>query len=376
MAYPQHPENIKLHFILSTGRTGSTLLSTMFNMHPSVVSASEEPFAFSLYPKYKRISRWTSEIINEYCYDFYLFSEGKLEPQFGTQDDLRRILEEHKSQLNIDLAIKLTYLCFFPNKDKSNITTIVDKQLKFHYFLDKVAGRFPEAKFIILLRDPRDNSLVKWRRSVKQEKKGNYYVFGFMWWHVYSTLMKKKQNLGPKRFMEVYYENLMKDPEKELTKMCVFLGIDFHPLMLEYDTRVKEELQSEQSKQKLGSTVKQHIAMFHEGLTQKTSTDKIGFWKANMKQEEVNIVWTICGKLASKLGYEPPEKFKAVAGNPKFLMSVMYVYFTKVIFTKTYYALPFSVKYLIKKIRYRKNFRQGKYTTHDFYKTTLPKQSS
>jgi hypothetical protein len=47
-------KNISLNFILSTGRTGSTLLSSMLNMHPEILSVSEEPFAYNLYPKIQK----------------------------------------------------------------------------------------------------------------------------------------------------------------------------------------------------------------------------------------------------------------------------------------------------------------------------------
>ena len=107
-------KNTKLHFILSTERTGSTLLSTMLNMHPNVLSTFEESFAFTLYPKYKNVTNWTSETIKQYCYDFYLFSEGYLEIQFGSKKDFIALLEKNKPDLTCDLVFKLSYFNFFP----------------------------------------------------------------------------------------------------------------------------------------------------------------------------------------------------------------------------------------------------------------------
>src|ERR1039457_7247395 len=129
----QQVKDIKLNFILAIARTGSTLLSSMLNTHPNVISTIEEPFAYNLYPKYKSIEQWTSETIQEFCYDFYLFSEGRLEVQLGTKKDLETILETNQSSLNAEIAIKLAYLCFFPHKDKNEINTVVDKELKFHF---------------------------------------------------------------------------------------------------------------------------------------------------------------------------------------------------------------------------------------------------
>ena len=74
----QQVKDIKLNFISATVRTGSTLLSTLLNSHPNVVSTFEEPFAYNLYPKYKNIAKWASETLQEFCFDFYLFSEGNL----------------------------------------------------------------------------------------------------------------------------------------------------------------------------------------------------------------------------------------------------------------------------------------------------------
>ena len=123
----QNLDKISLNFILSTGRTGSTLLSSMLNMHPNVISTSEEPFAYNLYSKYHSVSNWNDEMIESFCNDFFLFSEGKLDAQFGSKEDLKDILKKNQSILHGINAIKLAYFAFLTNKNKSEITTIVDK---------------------------------------------------------------------------------------------------------------------------------------------------------------------------------------------------------------------------------------------------------
>jgi hypothetical protein len=99
-------------------------------MHPNVISPHEEPFSYTLYQKYGDIKHWTSKEINSYCNDFYFFLKGKLN-RFGTKEGLRVALETHKPDLTFEIVIHLTYLSFFPEKDKTGITTIVDKQLGF-----------------------------------------------------------------------------------------------------------------------------------------------------------------------------------------------------------------------------------------------------
>jgi hypothetical protein len=358
-------KDIKLNFILATARTGSTLLSSMLNTHPNVISTIEEPFAYSLYPKYSKIKIWTSETIQKYCYDFYLFSEGFLEIQFGTKKDLVTLLEDNKSILTSDIAIKLTYLCFFPNKDKTQISTIIDKQLRFHFCLEKVAQFYPKSKFIILYRDPRDQCLAKYRMSEKKNIKENYYRISNVWNYVYETLYQAKIKIGNSRFLEIKYEDLVLNPEFELNKICSFLDIPYYEIMLKYDEQIKKEV----SITTLKEEGLKEFTIFHEGLRQKVNTNKIGFWKQGLKEEEVNIIWTVCGSLAEKIGYKKKEVFVKQKLKLNNYLTFLYLLVIRTIAALYYYS-PFYFKWLIKKIKYSKKFKTDGLTNKEFYKTS------
>lgn len=362
---------IGLNFILSTGRTGSTLLSTMLNMHPEIISVSEEPFAYNLFPKYKSVTVWTDEVIQEFCYDFYLFSEGKLEPQFGKKEDLIAVLKKHQSELTGENAIKLAYFAFFPSKDKSEVKLIVDKHLKFHYFLNDVASFYPNSKFIVLYRDPRDNVLVKLRRAIKQKKYASLVFFSKTWNYEYETLIEKTRLLPKNRYLDVKYEDLVNEPEIVLKRICEFLGLSYNSIMLSYDSHIKQDIEQNQSL--IGDTVKKHLSLLHEGLTQKVNTDKVGFWKSNFKEKEYNTIWSICGETAKKAGYNEESCKRVSFFTFPMLFTYARFYLYKIIIPKTYYSTSFSLKYFIKKLKYGKNFKNGKWATKDFYETTLPK---
>lgn len=363
-------DRIRLNFILSTGRTGSTLLSTMLNMHTEIISVSEEPFAYNLYHKYKDQSNWSDATIRDFCYDFYLFSEGKLEPQFGKPEDLVKVLKTRQSELNGVRAIKLAYLAFFPLKDKSQITTIVDKQLKFHSLLDRIAVYYPQSRFIVLYRDPRDNVLVKIRRGIKQRRNEGLLFYAKTWNYEYSLLREKISKLPAGRYMEVKYEDLVSQPEPVLKSICSFLDLPFETQMLEYDQQVKKDLQEQDAS--LGTTVKQHLSLLHEDLTQKPHTDKVGHWKTGLTEKDSDMVWSICGKIASDIGYKDDSCKSVSYFTPAFIKQWLRFYIIKIIIPGIYYSLPFGVTYLIKKLKYGKNFRNGKWQTKDFYKGTLP----
>lgn len=367
----QNLDKISLNFILSTGRTGSTLLSSMLNMHPEILSVSEEPFAYNLYPKYKNVINWDDKKIEEFCYDFYLFSEGKLEPQFGTKQDLINILQEHKSNLTGEKAIKLAYFAFFPNKDKSQVNTIVDKELKFHHFLEEVAVFYPTSKFIVLSRDPRDNVLIKIKRAIKKNKRPSTIFLAKTWNYEYATLNSKISQLDSKRYIKVKYEDLVSSPEIELKKITDFLNLSYQEIMLNYDEKFKEEVKRNESV--IGETVKQHLTLFHEGLTQKTNTKKVGIWKKELTPAQNNKIWTICGDTAKAYNYEQEGCENISYFKLHMLYDLIRFYLDKIAVPNIYYSMPYSLKYLIKKIKYGKNFKNGTWATKDFYKTTLPK---
>lgn len=364
-----HPDNIKMHFIVCTGRTGSTLLASMLNMHPMVVSISEETFAYSLFLKYKNVQIWNSDTIRQFCYDFFLFSDGKLEPQFGTRKDLEDILEEHKSILNAEKAIKLAHLCFFPKKDKDRVTTLVDKQLIFHSILEEVAAMYPECKFILLTRDPRDNALVKRRRAERENRKAFYPYFAFTWNYVYSTLYRKKMKIGPDRFLDVKYEDLASYPVETLQKICTFLDFPYDDVMLKYDEHLKKEIKANENV--YSDVLKKNINILHQGLTEKVNTKKVGFWKENLTKEQAGLVWDITSETAEKFGYKKEDCEPGRKVDFEYFKSWFKFFYGYILIPSTYFKLPFFVRVWIKKLLYSKNFRSGKFSDKEFYRTRM-----
>lgn len=357
----QDIRNTKLNFILSTDRTGSTLLTAMLNMSDEILAPTEEPFAFNLYPKYKNITKWTDETIEQFCYDFYLFSEKHLAAQFGKYTEFKQSLIQHKKELDVNTAIKLAYLNFFPSKNKSQINMIVDKQLKFHFFLEEVAEMYPKAKYVVLLRDPRDNALVKWKRAKKQNEPASYINYAFNWKNVYSTLINKSQNIGTDRFLFVKYEDLVSKPEDTLREICAFLGTSYVEQMKDYYLAYHDQIHNREHDLSIG--VKKHLNMFHEGLTQKVNTDKVGVWKKEMTTEEANLVWTECREWAIKAGYEQDQNFLPVKKSVVQFFELMRYKMEYKWYPNLYYTLPYFLKYWIKKLKY------GPKMKNDFYKT-------
>lgn len=86
---------------------------------------------------------------------------------------------------------------------------------------------FPEAKFLHIIRDPRDCCL-----STKKAWGKNLYRTAELWRRTLKNAKFDGCKLG-KDYMEVLYEALLDDPEKVMRSICDFVGCDFNLAMTE-----------------------------------------------------------------------------------------------------------------------------------------------
>jgi hypothetical protein len=106
-----------------------------------------------------------------------------------------------------------------------------DKTPPFLMHLPMLAQEFPEARFVHLVRDGRDVVL-----SLREQRfaPSSFAGAAEYWAGRVSRARQAGERLGPDRYREVRYEDLVSDPERELRRLCEFLDLDFRPEMLAY----------------------------------------------------------------------------------------------------------------------------------------------
>lgn len=95
-----------------------------------------------------------------------------------------------------------------------------------------------DAKFVSLRRHPLDSALSQYTHLFA---KGLGWTYSFdaiiRYHHLYhEALARAERRLGP-RLYTVYYERLVADPMRELTRLLAFLNLDYEPNCLEYMSR-------------------------------------------------------------------------------------------------------------------------------------------
>ena len=221
-------DSIPIHFILCTERTGSSLLASMLTMNPSLIVASEEPFALYFLGKYGNIIAWNERRIKAYVDDFFSLFEKNAALYFEHKDRFTQCLMDHASILNYDRLIKLTYLNFYDRdiKNKDSIKVILDKQMKYVFHKEEITRLFPSATFLILTRDVLNNIEAKARRGI--DFFSHPYYLSNVWKLSYD------EALGFPRTQILPFETFIANPESALRTLNAFWGVSYESSQLNY----------------------------------------------------------------------------------------------------------------------------------------------
>lgn len=335
----EYLDNLPVHFVLCTERTGSSLLSLMLNLHSKIICPSEEQFALYFAKKYSKKVNWTDSDIEKYVDEFWLMFEKNIDLYFSDKETFLNNLKQHREILNYSRLIKLSYLHFIEMKDKSEIEVIVDKQIKYFFHLPALIELFPSAKFIVLTRDVRDNIISKKKRALNWNQ--NPLFLAYLWLQSYSN-MTQLQN---KSVLIVKFEDFIAHTETTLTKICHFLNQEFQTSMLETEGVFNRLIESK--KERLDKQYVEKLKDFHSGLNSVPNTKKIGVYK-EMDANELRAIESICGDLLEKFDYELTEKQKSSFSFKKIYFSFLAKCY-RAYSLKLYFLLPLSIKLYLKK---------------------------
>jgi hypothetical protein len=340
-------DEISIHFILCTERTGSSLLCLMLNLHPEIISPSEEPFALYLYPKYHKIVSWTNEDISSYVDDFFLLAEKNMDLYFTQRAIFHAELLANKAILTYERIVKISYLNFYETdqKNKSSVRVIVDKQIKYVYHLDAIQHIFPSAKFLVLVRDVRDNIVSKSIRKLNWNK--HPFFLTAIWKGTYSRMLVLPEN----KRLTIKFEDLIRSTETALQKICEFLSLEYDSKMNE-TTGVFENFVLSK-KELIDADFTDKLLRFHTGIRTPLDESKIGQYKVFLSQKDLRIIEGQCQNQLKSFSYEDiaEKKSSSIRFSAYHFLAFLYRPFLLMI----YLPIPLALKRLLKKRKKKRN---------------------
>jgi hypothetical protein len=289
-------KEIPFFYIIGRPRSGTTLLQLIFDAHPNVQIPSECMYIAHLLGHYRTIKTWTEPVIENFVNDLthiWLFSPVK----FNTEK-IKKELLENKSFLTIDSAFKIIAKNYNSVYEKKELLLLGDKNPFYSQVFGVIFSAIPDAKYIFLIRDPRDNHVSLFNSRFTAPS----ITYDTLYWRKTIRAAELFKKYYPNRIYILKYEDLVTETEKHVTDLCTFLKIPFYPEMLKYRERKTEDFT------KVVFTSEDFFKANHTSILEPVNTKKIGGWKTRLTKGSIRKAERIAGKYLDEYGYERLNK--------------------------------------------------------------------
>ncbi len=282
-------KRLPFFFIVGRARSGTTLLRCLLDAHPEINIPLECAFVFHMEPKYGKITEWNEQQLISFYHDLVKY------PKFHfwsvDKEKLKADLLNCKGNNTYSDICEVVYLNFNSVFPKTDIKLIGDKNPSYSYHIKKLMQLFPEARFIHITRDYRNNIISIINARFETEI---YSSLAYRW--KYNNLqINKQKNKHPERFYTLRYENLVSQPQFFMKEICHFLDLEFVDEMMNYRSKLDEMLTIYPA---------ELIKLHHKSLLKPINTDNIDDWKHKLTPRKIKICDTVIGSFAEKSGYE------------------------------------------------------------------------
>jgi len=290
-------------FIIGSERSGSNLLRLILDAHSAIVVPHPPhilKFLTPLMPAYGDLDSPRS--FRRLVDDVLGLIAAHIHP-WEIRIEAREICQKAPhSLIGVFVAIYEQYLRQSCGKRRwgCKSTFIID-------FLPEVMAALPEARFLFLVRDPRDVAASS-RQSI------------FSPFHPFFTaqLWQQQQSQGlamldatPERFLLVRYEDLLAEPESTVKRICAFVGEEYEATMLTF-------YQTEAAKKsgRLSSSWRNTAAPILRGNR--------GKFRQELSPDEIRLVEGVTGSLMERFGYAPEGSGPLSAPAPPLALLLWY----------------------------------------------------
>ncbi|MFW5942038.1 MAG: sulfotransferase family protein [Chloroflexota bacterium] len=280
-------------FILGQPRSGTTLLRAIANSHPRLyvppetgflpflriggrAPAGDEPLtqdqAAALLEQISRLNQEWDGLVRDPAAFYYGLCAGREAPTVTAVLDAlyRRMMGDQGERWG-------------------------DKTPSYVRYITAIDRLFPAAQFVHVIRDARDTVLSARDKWEDQRHLDSYYLLRH-WVESVSAGRREGARLGPARYLEVRYEDLVARPAETVREVCDFLGETFHPAMLDHTRQFQEEIAAG-GKRRGG----------HPEVRNPIFTSSAGRWRREMGPFDRKLARYLAGPVLRALAYETPE---------------------------------------------------------------------
>jgi hypothetical protein len=264
-------------FIIGFERSGTTLLRAIVDAHPDIAVGPESPFVANLAPQWAGdrgldVEALVADLVADWQFHRWLMAP----------DDVRAVLTD-AAPADYPDAVRALFASWAEREGKPRYG---DKTPRNLLWIDRLAELFPEARFVHLIRDGRDvaasyaaefplpvpRAIQRWARRLRIGRAAG-------------------AALGPDRYREIRYEDLVADPEPVVREVCELFELSFDPTMLRHEEQVDR-------------LFGRMLDISHHQRVALPVTPGLRDWRTQMSPEDVALCEEAAGDLLAELGYE------------------------------------------------------------------------
>jgi hypothetical protein len=283
-------------YIIGIGRSGSTLLTKTLNRHEKIKAIPEIPVFLFFANKYQHIRSKNAKLEDEVLKYLNLIQKTRPIDQVDITSDNSLSIADYNSYYNFTLEL----FSKFKIEDKSTRHDVyVDKNPHYSLFIKTIMKLDENAKFIVLVRDPRDNILS--RKKKVNNKPGHIAYNSFRYRFFYDKIHAFPEN---KKFYFLKYEDFVSKPENSIKSILTFIGLE--------NSLNSISLNGEKSIFKIENKTLENFANDHfKDLDQPIHSGHIQKWKKELSNRENALIESITAPYLNYYQYEPSQNTKS-----------------------------------------------------------------
>jgi len=286
-------------FIAGQAKSGTTLVAALLDNHPEVLVLPQETAYFpTVLRKYHAADRRAQfEYLTQKSFSRVLFGgepkwrehEYKNFPQQKFSETFERIAFDPANARRDLLALMAESYAATVGVPLDRIKRWIEKTPANRNHVDQILARFPHAKFLVTLRDPRAilATQIALEKTRQTKRFSVYYVIAH--WRVAAKLARRVR-AGDVPGLFVQFEQLVSEPAGVMKNVCDYLEIQFDPEIVLTPTKIGEPW---------GGNSAAQIAF------SKVSAEPASRWENELSEDEIGWVEWHCRDLMPEFGYEP-----------------------------------------------------------------------